>query len=83
MENQIAKKAKVMSGNADFETFLNNSVSQFIVLELPQTIEIFNIINLINVKKAVGCDNISSFFLRMGGEILAPVLSLYFGHAFE
>ena len=53
------------------------------MLELPQPIEIFNIINSLNVKKAVGPDNISSFFLHMGGEILAPVLSLYFGHAFE
>ena len=26
---------------------------------------------------------ISLFFLRMGGGILAPVLSLYFGHAFD
>ena len=62
----IAKKAKTMNDNADFKTFLNNSVSQSIVLELLQPIEIFNIINSLNVKKAVGSDYISSFFLRMG-----------------
>ena len=64
-----------MNDNADFKTFRNNSVSQSIVLKLPQPIEIFNISNSSNIKKAVGCDNISSFFLRMGGKILAPVLS--------
>ena len=65
-----------MNDNADFKTFLNNSVSQSIVLTLPQPIEIFNIINSLNVKKAVDPDNISSFFLRMGGNILAPILPL-------
>ena len=71
-----------MNDNVDFKTFLNNSVSQSIVLELPQLIEIFKIINSSNIKKAVACDNIL-LFLRMGGEIFAPVLPLYCGHAFE
>ena len=31
----IAKQGKTMHDNADFKTFLNGSVSQFIVLELP------------------------------------------------
>ena len=39
-----AKKAKTINDNADFKSFLNNSVSQSIVLELPQPIEIFIII---------------------------------------
>ena len=47
----IAKKAKTKNHKADFKTFLNNSVSQSIVLELPQLIEISNIINSLNVKK--------------------------------
>ena len=72
-----------MNDNADFKTFQNNSVSQSIVIELPQSIKIFNSTNSLNFKKAVSFDNISSFFLRMGGEISAPVLSLYFGQAFD
>ena len=41
----IAKKAKTVNSNVDFKTFLNNFVSQSIMLELPQPIEIFNIPN--------------------------------------
>ena len=78
----IVKKAKTMNDNAYFKTFLNSFVSRSTVLKLPQPIETFNIINSLNVKKAVGCDNISSFFLRMEEKILASVLSLYFGQAF-
>ena len=37
---------------------------------------------MLNINKASGYDNIS-FFLRMGGEILAPILSLCFSHTFE
>ena len=41
----IAKKANTINDNADFKTLLNNSVSQSIVLELLQSIQIFNTIN--------------------------------------
>ena len=37
----------------------------------------------LNVHKANGYDNISSFFLRLGGEVLAPILSVCFGFALE
>ena len=58
----LAKKAKTMNDNAYLKTFLNSFVSQSTVLKLPQPIQTFNIINSLNVKKAVDCDNISSFF---------------------
>ena len=67
----------------DFKSFLKNPVSQTIVLEPPQPIEVFNAINSLNLHKASGYDNISSFFLRLGNEILAPILSVYFGVVFE
>ena len=78
----IAKKAKLVN-ETNFKTFLNNSITQSIVLDPPQPIEIYNIINSLNINKACGYDNISSFFLRMGGEILAPILSLSFSRAFD
>ena len=78
----IAKKAKLVN-ETNFKTFLNNSKTQSIVLDPPQPIEIYNIINSLNINKACGYDNISSFFLRMGGEILAPILSLCFSRAFD
>ena len=78
----IAKKAKLVN-ETNFKTFLNNSINQSIVLDDPQPIEIYNTIYSLNINKASGYNNISSFFSRMGGEILAPILSLCFSHAFE
>ena len=62
---------------------MKSSVSPTIFLDPPQPIEIFNAINSLKIHKASGCDNISSFFLRMGNEVLAPILSIYFGLVFE
>ena len=63
--------------------FLKKTVSQTIVLDLPQPIEIFNVINSLNPRKANGYDNISSYFLRIGNKISAPALSLFFECVFE
>ena len=62
---------------------MKNSVSETIVLDPPQPIEVFNAINSLNLHKAFGCDNISSFFLHLGNETVAPILSFYFGLVFE
>ena len=40
-------------------------------------------INSLNINNVSEYDNISSFFLRIGREILAPILSFCFSHAFE
>ena len=72
----IAKKAKLVN-ETNFKTFLNNSIPQSIVLDPPQPIESYNTINSLNSNKAFGYDNIS-FFLQMGGKILAPILFLCF-----
>ena len=77
----IAKKAKLVN-ETNFKTFLNNSVTQSIVLDPFQTIKIYNIINSLNINKAFEYDNISSFFLGMGGEIFALIFSSCFSHAF-
>ena len=58
-------------------------MSQTIVLEPPQPIEVFNAIISLNLHKASGYDNISSFFLCLGNEILATIMSVYFGVVFE
>ena len=77
----IAKKAKLVN-ETNFKT-LNNSISQAIVLHHPHPIEIYIIINSLTINKASGYDNISSFSLRMGGEILPSILFLCLSHAFE
>ena len=71
------------SSEVNFKMFLKQTVSQTIVLDPPQPIEIFNVINSLNPHKATGYDNISSYFLRIGNKILAPVLSLFFECVFE
>ena len=65
--------------STDFRSFLKNSVSDLIVLDLPQSNEIYNAINTLNINKACGYVNISSYFLRLGNE----VLSQYFGYFFK
>ena len=45
--------------------------------------EILNTIKSLNPNTAFGYDNLSSFFLRLGGDELAPKLSLYFSTALE
>ena len=54
-----------------------------IVLSSPQPAELFNIIINLNPNKAGGYDNISSYLLRLGAVILAPILSVYFELALE
>ena len=48
-----------------------------------RNLETFNVINSLNSHKACGFDSISAAFLRLGNEVLAPVLSYYFSSAFE
>ena len=67
----------------NFATYLKNSVTLTIVLEPPSAAEIFNIINLLHPHKTCGHDNMLLFFLRLGGEILAPIFSVYFKCAFK
>ena len=70
------------SSEVNFKMFLKKTVSQTIVLDPPQPKEIFNVISSLNPHKATGYD-ISSYFLRIGNKILAPVLSLFFECVFE
>ena len=58
-------------------------MSSSIVLNPPQTVEIFNVINSLNPHKACGFNSISAAFLQLGNEVLAPVPSYYFSCAFE
>ena len=70
-------------GKYEFKNYLSKSVPQTIALHNPEPIEVYSIINSLNLHKASGHDDILSFFLRLGNEVLAPVLSVYFGLAFD
>ena len=67
--------------NVKFTIYLWNSVSQTIVLTPPLSTKILNIIKSLNPNIATGYDNISSFFLRLGDDVLASKLSLCFSTA--
>ena len=69
--------------NVKLTTYLRNSVPQTIVLTPLLPTEILNIIKSLNPNTATGYDNISSFFLCLGGDVLAPKLLLYFSTALE
>ena len=62
LDHLIAKSVRTTK-NLDIKSFLKNPVSQTIVLEPPQPIEVFNAINSVNLHKASRYDNISSFFV--------------------
>ena len=52
----------VTTNNAsNFKTYLGDSVSQSIFLELPERNEIFNIIRSLNIHQVTSYDNISSY----------------------
>ena len=63
----LAKKAKLVN-ETNFKTFLNVSITQSIVLDPPQPIEIYDIINSLNINVASGYDNISSFVYEWEGK---------------
>ena len=80
----IAKNASVnINNDTTFKKYLKNSVINTIILDSPQTTEVYNIINSLIPHKAQGHDNISSHFLRLGSEVLAPILAQLFSHVFE
>ena len=71
------------SDDGNFKSYLMHSISSTIVLDPPQPVEIFNVINSLNPHTASGYDNISAYFLRLGNKVLAPILTAYFTWAFE
>ena len=71
------------TNDVKFTIYLKNSVPQTIVLTPPLPTEILNIIKSLNPNTGTGYDNISSFLLRLGGDVFAPKLSLYFSTALE
>ena len=78
----IASSSAIKVSN-DFRRYLKHSTLETIVLDAPQYAEIYNLINTVNPCKASGKDDISPFFNRLGAEVLAPFLSVYFGFCFE
>ena len=76
---EIANDANSETSNDNFRTYLTKSVNSTIVFDPPpHSLEIYNAINALNSHKACGYDDISAAFLRLGNEVLAPFLTVYF-----
>ena len=66
-----------------FKKFLRNRVKSSMYMELARVNEVINLINLLNLRKSVGHDNISPYFLRVASNILAPALCYFIENAFR
>ena len=84
--NFFCSIGKLMHSNLDdrsFSNYLSNRVSTSLYLNTPSVSEIINVINSLNVDKAVGHDNIPAFFVRIAATIISPYLQYYIDFFFK
>ena len=62
--------------------YLSHRISSSIFLDIPSYAEISNVINSLSMNKAVGHDNIPSYFLRIASTILVPYLHIFIEFSF-
>ena len=62
---------------SSFSRFLKCHVSPSIHLDVPHLTEIINVIDSLNINKAVGYDSVSPFFLRIASTILVPYIQVF------
>ena len=71
------------SRDSGFAHFSRNKVKSSISFDPPRINEVINLINSLNLRKAVGHDNIAPYFLRVASNILAPALCYFFDNAIK
>ena len=75
---------KFKSDNPEtYKLYLRNEVKSSIFMEPPRVNEVKNLMNSLNLRKSVGHDNISSYYLRIASDILSPVLCYFIDNAFR
>ena len=82
----IGTKLAQTPGETDFNTiskFLCKRVGSSMYLNPLSPTEIFIIINPLGSKKAVGCDDIPSEFIKSSADVIAQYLHSYFNFAFN
>ena len=65
------------SAPSSFSRFLKRHVSPSLYLDVSNITKIINVINSLNINKAVGCDSMSPFFLRTASTTLAPYIQVF------
>ena len=71
------------SNGSGFAHFLRDKVKSSMYFDPPRINEVINLINSLNLSKAVGHDNIAPYFLRVASNILAPALCYFFDNAIQ
>ena len=71
------------SNDSGFAHFLRNKVKSSIYFDPPRINEVINLINSLNLSKAVGHDNIAPNFLRVVSNILDPPLCYFLDNAMK
>ena len=71
------------SNGSGFVHFLHNKVKSSINFDPPRINEVINLINSLNLSKAVGHDNIAPYFFHVASNILAPALCNFFDNAIQ
>ena len=61
--------------------YLKNSCTNSVYLQPTSTHEVMALINLLNLKKANGHDDIDPYFLKIASPMIAFPLSLFFNHS--
>ena len=70
-------------GNKTYRQFLSKRVSSSICTEPPRVNEMLNMINILNLNKSLGHDNLSPYFLRVASTILAPAMCYFIDNTFR
>ena len=65
-----------------FKRFLHRRISSSIYFDVPNYSEIISTIFSINMKKAVGHDNLHPFFLRTASTVITPYLHSFIEYSF-
>ena len=71
------------SNNSGFAPFICNKVKSSMYFDPPRINEVINLIDSLNLSKAVDHDNIAPYFLRVASKILAPALCYFFDTAIQ
>ena len=65
-----------------YAKYLHQRISSSIYLDIPKPTEMENVVHSLNLNKAVGYDNMPSFFLRTAYTVITPYLHIFIEFCF-
>ena len=64
-------------------SYLQNRIQSSIFLNPPRSNEIFNMINFLKCKKSAKNNAVSSYFIKIAGNVLVPYFAYFYLFSFE